>query len=155
MKVTQEVINLIQEDEHCALHAYQDSGGVWTIGLGHTGPEVVEGLIWTKEQAYAAFLVDLNTFAHQVLNTIHQTLSNDQFSALVSLVYNIGIGRFRTSKVFEALEKQDFPSAANAFLLYDHDRHGTKLAGLDKRRAQEKAIFLRNEQPTIIPAKKS
>lgn len=46
-------------DEGLRLKAYQDSGGVWTIGWGHTGPEVVEGLIWTREQCVEALKCDL------------------------------------------------------------------------------------------------
>ncbi len=44
--------------EGAKLHAYQDSGGVWTIGVGHTGPDVHEGLIWTPAQMAQAFAMD-------------------------------------------------------------------------------------------------
>ncbi len=45
--------------EACRFHAFQDSGGVWTIGYGHTGPDVYEGLVWTQEQCDAALRKDL------------------------------------------------------------------------------------------------
>lgn len=52
-------MEVTQSDEGLRLHAYQDSGGVWTIGWGHTGPDVHEGLVWTRAQALAALREDL------------------------------------------------------------------------------------------------
>jgi len=56
---SQDGLNLTMADEGLRLTAYQDSGGVWTIGWGHTGPEVHEGLVWTREQCAAALKHDL------------------------------------------------------------------------------------------------
>ncbi len=54
-----EGLAMTMRDEELRLIAYRDSGGVWTIGWGHTGPEVHEGLVWTRAQAEAALKKDL------------------------------------------------------------------------------------------------
>lgn len=59
MDFSPEGMALTEQDEGMRLEAYQDSGGVWTIGIGHTGPEVHEGLVWTREQCIVAFQKDL------------------------------------------------------------------------------------------------
>ena len=50
---------MTKSEEGLRLTAYKDSGGVWTIGWGHTGPDVHEGLVWTREQAEEAFQRDI------------------------------------------------------------------------------------------------
>ena len=52
-------IGMTMTDEGLRLEAYLDSGGVPTIGWGHTGPEVHEGLVWTREQAVEALKKDM------------------------------------------------------------------------------------------------
>jgi lysozyme len=54
-----DALAMTERDEGLRLTAYQDSGGVWTIGWGHTGPEVHKGLVWTREQCVAALRKDL------------------------------------------------------------------------------------------------
>lgn len=52
-------LHMTEGDEGLSLKAYKDTAGVWTIGWGHTGPEVHEGLVWTREQCVAALHADL------------------------------------------------------------------------------------------------
>jgi lysozyme len=52
-------MEVTETDEGLRLKAYQDSGGIWTIGWGHTGPEVHEGLVWTRDQCVEALRKDL------------------------------------------------------------------------------------------------
>lgn len=54
-----EALNLTMTSEALRLVAYTDAVGVWTIGWGHTGPDVYEGLVWTREQAIEALKKDL------------------------------------------------------------------------------------------------
>ena len=75
-------IALIKSFEGCILKSYLDQGGVWTIGWGHTGDDVSEGLVWTQDQADAAFLSDLHDKAEDPVNqlvkiTIKPTITND------------------------------------------------------------------------------
>ena len=50
MQYSKTGLALTEGFESCRLTAYQDLKGIWTIGWGHTGPEVVEGLVWTQNQ---------------------------------------------------------------------------------------------------------
>lgn len=52
-------LNLTMTSEALRLVAYRDAVGVWTIGWGHTGPDVYEGIVWTREQAIVALKKDL------------------------------------------------------------------------------------------------
>lgn len=56
-------MEMTESDEGLRTTAYQDDGGVWTIGWGHTGPEVHKGLVWTREQCVAALKADLESVA--------------------------------------------------------------------------------------------
>ncbi len=58
-KYSQAGLELTETNEGFSAHAYLDTGNVWTIGYGHTGPEVHKGLVWTHAQAVTAFLADL------------------------------------------------------------------------------------------------
>jgi lysozyme len=89
--------------EGCRLEAYQDSGGVWTIGYGHTGPEVVEGLTWTQAQADAQMVADLAATEAHVTGLLVDAdgnpiqLGDNQYSEFVVLNYNIGDAAFASS----------------------------------------------------------
>jgi lysozyme len=106
---------LIAKFEGNRLKAYQDSGGVLTIGIGHTGPEVTEDLVWTQEQVDAAFRADVDTFERAVANTIKVPVTQGQFDAMVSLAFNIGGGAFARSTLAKKLNAGDFGGASAEF----------------------------------------
>ncbi len=76
------------------LVAYADEAGIWTIGYGHTGPEVTKGLVWTLQQCDDAFVRDTEAFCACVETHVKVPLNDNEFGALVSFCYNIGIGNF-------------------------------------------------------------
>lgn len=122
--------------------AYQDSKGVWTIGVGHTGIEVVPGLVWTDAQIDAAFAAD-NKWAQDWVNRmVLVSITQEENDALVDLVFNIGIGNFDSSTLLRDLNSGDFHGAAAQFDLWDHCG-GAVLAGLLRRRQAETALFER------------
>ena len=88
-------IKLITKFEGCKLVAYQDSGGVWTIGYGHTGG-VTPGMIITNDIALLYLKSDLKNAEKYVRNydNIYHFTQN-QFDALVSFTYNAGAGNLR------------------------------------------------------------
>lgn len=131
---------LIHDSEGCRLTAYKDSGGVWTIGWGHTGPEVVEGLQWSPVQADAAFHSDLQS-AISAVNSLGAQLDQNQFDALVSLTYNIGGPAFKGSTLAALLKSGHKLDAAAEFPKWCHD-NGLVVAGLLKRRCRECLLFL-------------
>lgn len=100
MKTNKAGVDIIKKYEGLRLDAYKCPAGVWTIGYGHTGDEVVEGIRITKDQAEKLLEDDLEKFEERVSRMLGLIPSNEnQFSAMVSLGYNIGLGAFKTSSV--------------------------------------------------------
>ena len=127
--------------EGCRLTAYRDDVGVPTIGVGHTGragpPPVTMGMTITQQEAEAIFAADLAPFEASVADAVSAPLTRNQFDALVSLAFNIGIHGFAESTVVHRLAASDFTGAADAFLMWVHPPE------LASRRRAERAQFLR------------
>jgi lysozyme len=139
--VNQATIELIKRNEGCELTAYQDSVGVWTIGYGHTGPDVSAGLRITQDQAEALLRQDLEKFQDGVDDLLGADTSDNQFGAMVSLAFNIGLGHFKTSSVLREHNAGHTQTAADAFLLWNK-AGGKELKGLTRRRAEERGLYL-------------
>jgi lysozyme len=138
--INQAGLTLIKTYEGCRLEAYQDPGGVWTIGYGHTGNDVHEGMVITQDLADAMLDNDLLDFEACVNNDVERDLTPNQFAACVSLAYNIGCPAFSNSTVLRKINAGNFPAAADAFSLWVHV-DGTILPGLVARRKAEAALF--------------
>lgn len=127
--------------EGLELTAYQDQAGVWTIGYGHTGPDVHEGLTITQEQAEALLEKDLE-HAEYIVNTAVKTdLNQNQFDALVDFVYNLGEGNFGKSTLLKLVNANDMNGASQHFEEWDKAA-GQVNRGLLRRRQMEQALFL-------------
>lgn len=138
-------VNAIKEHEGLRLKAYKDSVGVWTIGYGDTGPDVVEGLVTTKEQAENRLRKRLVEFEGYVNKAVKVKLTQSQFDALVSLVYNIGPTNFSASTLLKKLNAGDYQGAADQFLVWNKGRVDGKLVvikGLSNRRTAERQLFM-------------
>lgn len=124
--------------------AYPDPGSKdgkpWTIGVGHTGPEVVEGLVWNDTQIDQAFENDSAKYEAAVGNLVTATLNQFQLDALVCLVFNIGIQAFKESTLLRKLNAGDYSGAAAEFLRWCRN-DGQKMLGLYRRRMAEKLLF--------------
>lgn len=95
-----ELIAALKVDEGLRLNAYQDTVGVWTIGYGHTGPEVKRGLVWSKEQAEAALISDVedhNRRIHAALPWL-SGLDPVRRRVLENMAFNLGVGSAATGK---------------------------------------------------------
>lgn len=101
-------VDAIKEHEGLRLVAYLDSVGVWTIGYGDTGPDVVKGLTITKGQAEERLRKRLVEFEGYVNRAVKVKLTQNQFDALVSLVYNIGPTNFNSSTLLRKLNAGDY-----------------------------------------------
>jgi lysozyme len=130
--------------EQCKLKAYPDPGSKngepWTIGWGHTGSDVKPGLVWTQEQADAAFLVDITRFERAVLNVADVPLTQGQFDALVLFAYNVGSKALETSTLLRKLNNEDYAGAALEFRRWNKN-DGQVMRGLTRRRAAEECLF--------------
>jgi lysozyme len=142
MKLSQAGLDLIKRFEGCKLKAYRDAVGIWTIGYGHTGPNVHDGLTITQKQADDILAQDVGRFASGVAANVRVSLTQSEFDALVSFAFNVGLGAFKTSTLLRLLnDNADRNVVASQFLRWN--KAGDKvLEGLTKRRNAEKALFL-------------
>lgn len=135
----------IARREGTKLVAYQDGGGVWTIGTGHTSaagaPHVTAGMRITAAEADQILSRDLAATEAAVTKAVHVPLAQHEFDALVSLAFNIGAGAFALSTLVKKLNAGDRQGAADQFLVWDKDG-GKVIQGLVNRRRDERAQFL-------------
>jgi lysozyme len=115
MKISHQGLELLMAREGKRNAAYLDSVGVWTIGYGHTGPDVHAGLVWTDEQVEAAFAKDLERFEAAVNEAVKVPIPQHAFDALVSFAYNVGVGAFKSSTLVRVLNAGDTAGAAKQF----------------------------------------
>lgn len=140
MKVSNNGINLVKRFEGLELKAYRDSVGILTIGYGHTHA-VKAGDIITGEQADAFLREDLQVAELTINTNVKVKLTQGQFDALVSFVFNLGSGNFVKSTLIRKLNAGDYAGAADEFGKWVN-AGGKKLPGLVKRRAAEREVFL-------------
>lgn len=143
MKLNEEGINLIKSFESCRLRAYPDpatGGDPWTIGYGCTGPDITEGVEWTQEEAEEGLMIRLSRLTKSLSQVITTSLNDNQFSAIVSLVYNIGLGNFAKSTLLKKLIDNDLIQVSNEFLKWDKAK-GKEMNGLLRRREAEQKLF--------------
>ena len=130
MKMSQAGIDLIKEFESCELEAYPDKktgGDPWTIGWGATGPDIYEGVVWTQEQADDRLARDVQAREAIVNEAVTVDLTQGQFDAMVSIVFNVGYGSKRRngiirlksgepSTLLQNLNDGDYAGAAAEFM---------------------------------------
>jgi len=131
----------LQQHEGLRLAPYQDAAGYWTVGYGHKmGPLDDSTETITTERAAELLRGDVATAADAVNALVAVPLSQSQFDALVSFVYNVGSGAFRGSTLLRVLNGGDYAAAAGEFNRWNR-AGGMVLAGLVSRRAEESQRF--------------
>jgi lysozyme len=140
MQVSEAGRALITGFEGDKLRAYKDTGGVWTVGRGHTGKDVFPGMEITEAESLRLFALDCAD--HDITPLLNGCPTKQtQFDAMTSLAFNIGMERFRNSTVLKRHKLQNYLGAANAFLLWVYD-NGRREPGLVKRRELERKLYL-------------
>ena len=135
--------DLIKEFEGCKLEAYPDpaSGGEpWTIGVGST-KGVHKGMVITQEQADEYLVNDVAYSAKAVNQMVSGKITQNQFDALCSFAFNLGIGNLKNSTLLKKLNGEDVESAADQFLVWNKAA-GKVMAGFTRRREAERTLFL-------------
>lgn len=140
MKINQKGIDLIKHFEGLYLESYKCPAGVWTIGYGHTGG-VSAGEKISGEKAEDLLKGDLEKFEKGVEELVQTDINEDQFSALVSFSFNLGLGNLSKSTLLKKLNAGDYTGAADEFPKW-RKAGGKVLQGLVKRRAAERELFL-------------
>jgi lysozyme len=146
-------VSLVQQFEGCAkkgadgtFNAYPDpgSGGdPWTIGWGSTGADIKPGVVWSQAQCDARLTKDLASFAAKVAAAIGSAATTqNQFDAMVSFAYNVGIGNLGSSTLLRLHKAGDYPGAAAQFVRWNKAA-GKVMAGLTRRRTAEAALYAR------------
>jgi lysozyme len=136
MKISDDGLERLEQREGKRNRAYKDTKGVWTIGVGHTGPHVYEGLAWTDQQITDALRDDVKIAEDCINKYVHVPLTQNQFDALVSFIFNIGITHFITSTLLRDLNAGDYVKAAEDFMMWN------KPPEILGRRLTEKQQFL-------------
>lgn len=140
MNISNKGIELIKKYEGCRLSSYKCPAGVWTIGYGHT-KGVREGMNITLKEANIFLQNDLKIHEKNVEKLVKVSLNQNQFDALVSFEFNVGISNFQKSTLLKKLNKNDFIGASGEFEKWIYANH-KPLLGLAKRRKAEKELFL-------------
>lgn len=143
MRVSNEGVNFIKRWEGFRSEAYVCPAGVWTIGYGHTHT-AKEGMCVTELQADYMLRRDLDYFGTKVASALKIQVNQEQFDALVSFAYNVGVGAYQTSTLLEKLNQGNFHAAAQEFDRWVHAKSKV-LPGLVNRRKEEKEMFLKGE----------
>jgi lysozyme len=127
--------------EGCRLKAYRCPAGVLTIGYGHTGPDVTEGLEIDGDKALELLTGDLRKIGAAIAPAVRPRITEGQYTAILSLAFNIGPAAFKRSSVLRNLNNGAITQAAESFLLWNK-AGGKVLPGLVRRRKAERRMFL-------------
>lgn len=143
MNFSDKGIELLKKFESLELKAYKDVAGVLTIGYGHTG-DVIEGQEITEATAEKLLRKDLARFENAVQKLVAVPVNQNQYDALVSLAYNIGVKNFKMSTLLAKLNDNDFDGASKEFTRWNKARiKGVlqEVKGLTNRRLIEQKLF--------------
>ncbi len=141
MSISDRGVEMIAKYEGCRLEAYKCPAGVWTIGYGHTAGVQPGNTLPSKEAAKALLKEDLKKYGASVNNCVAKgliafPLTQNQFDALTSFCYNCGAGNLK-----KLVSGRDAATIADKLLQYNKGG-GKVLAGLTKRRTEERELFL-------------
>jgi lysozyme len=139
MQISEEGLGLIKRFEGLRLVAYLCPAKVWTIGYGHTGADVREGLRISRRRANELLRADVLRFEEAVAKAAGQC-TQGQYDALVSFAFNVGIGALRHSTLLRKHRAGEHRLAAAEFGRWIH-AGGRKWDGLVRRRAAEAALY--------------
>jgi lysozyme len=130
---------LTKEFEGCELKAYLDTGGVPTLGRGHT-KGVKMGMTCTQKQADQWLLEDIQDAVKAANKLIRVPVTQNQFDACVDMIFNVGDYAFGNSTLCRMLNEKNYAGAAEQFLRWEYD-NGKKVAGLTRRCEARKKLF--------------
>lgn len=145
MQLSSNGFALIQSFEGLVLHPYRDVAGIPTIGYGTTHyedgtPVTMADAVITKERADQLMLNDLRSFEASIQHMVMRIITQNQYDALVSFVYNIGVNNFRTSTLLKLVNSGNPIGAASEFSKWDI-ADGKHNIGLLQRRMKEEQLF--------------
>lgn len=152
MRTSAQGLDLIKRFEGLHLHAYLDPVQIPTIGYGTimiAGKPVKMGMVITEEQAGQYITADLHRFEDAVNTSVDVPLTQEQFDALVSFTYNLGVSNFKKSTLLTLLNQSRYEEAQPQFLRWNR-AGGVVFKGLSRRRLAEAALFGPRSSPELV-----
>lgn len=145
MKTSEEGRDFIKKIEGFSAESYPDpgskDGSPWSIGYGHTGPEVVPGMKINQTEAGRLLVKDLLKAEAAIEKHVRLPLVQREFDALASFIFNVGVNAFRKSTLLRLLNLGQRIEASSEFQKWRLN-DGKVMGGLVKRRAAERYMFL-------------
>jgi lysozyme len=163
MKASKALLDMLKHHEGVRYKPYQCPAKLWTIGVGHVMypeqariPSTPEGMAqrkawplraednrqWSKEEVDRILAKDVEKFERGVLRFLPIKLSQNEFDAILSFAFNLGLGTLQRSTLRQALIRGDKRAAMQSLRKYNK-AGGKVLKGLDTRRKDEEALFMR------------
>lgn len=139
MRLSDKGLDLIKKHEDLRLTSYLCPAGKWTIGYGHTRG-VTSGMSINEAEAELFLKDDVREAEDAVNRYVKVPLTQGQFDALVSFVFNLGVGNLLRSTLLRMINLRRYRRAATEFLRWVYGG-GKKLGGLIRRRKHEKNLF--------------
>ena len=139
MNISQEGLSLIKKFEGCELEAYKCAAGVWTIGYGST-KGVKQGDTISQEDADKLLLHEIKEYETYVNDMVNVDLTQNQFDALVSWVFNLGPANLAASTLLKVLNAKDYEGVPAQSKRWNK-AGGKVLQGLIRRREAEALLF--------------
>jgi lysozyme len=148
MKLNKDGIDLLHHFEGCKLKAYQCSAKVWTLGWGNTfyedGTKVKQGDEITQQRADELFENIVNKFfAVPLSKLLTKKVNENQFSALVSFAYNVGMGNLQKSTLLRLVNENPNDTNIRSQFMRWNKAGGKELAGLTRRRKAEADLYFK------------
>lgn len=139
MKISNEGLALIKKFEGCELTAYKCAAGVWTIGYGHI-KDVYEGQTITQSEAESMLQHEMEEYEGYINSSVTVPLTQNQFDALVSWVFNLGAGNLRASTLLKVVNLSDMEGVPAQIKRWNK-AGGKVLDGLIRRREAEALLW--------------
>ena len=143
MKIGTQGLELIKTFEGLELNAYKCAAGVWTIGYGHT-KDVQEGMVISALKANEMLQNELVEYEGYVNVLVTVPLTQNQFDALVSWVYNLGSTNFQSSTLLKVINAGGEMLGVPSQIMRWNKANGRVLEGLTRRRQAEADLFSAN-----------
>lgn len=135
------LISMISKHEGTETKPYKDVVGVLTVCNGHTGPDIIPGKTYSKQECDALLKKDISVHSEGLLKCTNVPLNQNQYDAFVSFTFNVGVGAYCKSTLVKKLNAGDYVGACNE--LSKWDKSGGKVyRGLTKRREEERKLCL-------------
>lgn len=142
MKTSNNGIDLIKEFEGLRLKTYRCASGILTIGYGHTGNDVEPLMTISEAEAEKLLIADLKTAETTISRFVKQPLTQNQFDALVSFIFNVGANSFGNSTLLKRINANPYnPAIEHEFKRWVFSKQKKKLPGLISRREKEAELY--------------